>query len=116
MGLNSMPEGSEVDFAALYEARALHKTKYDLNKVVGSPEPLTTKGLTVKAHAFTGAAVAMDDAHVHVCVICVVCVVRALHCCSGSSMVVLVPSSQCHTLGVKSSSAPPVGTSSSPLL
>jgi len=54
--LNSMPEGSEVDYAALYEARAIHKTKYDLNKVVGSAEPLTTKGLTVKAHAFTDTA------------------------------------------------------------
>ena len=55
--LNSMTEGSEVDYAALYEARAIHKTKYDLNKVVGSAEPLTTKGLTVKAHAFTASAV-----------------------------------------------------------
>merc|ERR1719217_1552629 len=53
--LNSMPEGSEVDYAALYEARAIHKTKYDLNKVVGGSE-LTTKGLTVKAHASTDSA------------------------------------------------------------
>jgi ribosomal protein L15 len=51
-----MTEGSEVDFDTLLKARAVSKTKYDINKVVGSSEPLAVKGLTVKAHAFTASA------------------------------------------------------------
>jgi len=54
--LNGMAEGSEVDFDTLLKARAVSKSKYSINKVVGSPEPLSVKGLTVKAHAFTASA------------------------------------------------------------
>lgn len=54
--LNSMAEGSVVDFDTLLKARAVSKTKYDINKIVGSAEPLSVKGLTVKAHAFTASA------------------------------------------------------------
>eukprot|EP00316_Scyphosphaera_apsteinii_P016754 CAMPEP_0119310292 /NCGR_PEP_ID=MMETSP1333-20130426/18624_1 /TAXON_ID=418940 /ORGANISM="Scyphosphaera apsteinii, Strain RCC1455" /LENGTH=195 /DNA_ID=CAMNT_0007314449 /DNA_START=144 /DNA_END=731 /DNA_ORIENTATION=+ len=54
--LNKMTEGSEVDYAALLEARAVSKSKYSICKVVGGPEKLSVKGLTVKAHAFTASA------------------------------------------------------------
>lgn len=53
--LNSLPEGSTVNFEALREAKALPKCRFDLHKVVGGGE-LTTKSLTVQAHAFTGTA------------------------------------------------------------
>merc|ERR1719353_940589 len=54
--LNSMPEGSVVDYDALMQSRAATKSKYKLKKVVSSKEGLTVKGLTVKAHAFTTSA------------------------------------------------------------
>jgi large subunit ribosomal protein L15 len=54
--LNTMPEGSVVDYAALIENRAATKDKFKLKKVVSSPGGLTVKGLTVKAHAFTTSA------------------------------------------------------------
>merc|ERR1712087_442733 len=54
--LNKMPEGSEVNYASLLEARAVSKAKYKVCKVVGSAEKLSIKGLTVKAHAFTASA------------------------------------------------------------
>jgi large subunit ribosomal protein L15 len=54
--LNCMEENSEVDFAALFERRAVSKSKLSINKIVGSDEPLAVKGLTVKAHAFTESA------------------------------------------------------------
>merc|ERR1712087_60502 len=54
--LNKMPEGSEVDYASLLEARAISKAKYKICKVVGGAEKLSVKGLTVKAHAFTASA------------------------------------------------------------
>jgi len=54
--LNGAAEGSTVDYSTLLEQRLVSKSKYSLKKVVGSAEPLTVKGLTVKAHAFTAAA------------------------------------------------------------
>lgn len=54
--LNAASEGSTVDYAMLKDQRAVSKSKYSLKKVVGGAEPLTVKGLTVKAHAFTAAA------------------------------------------------------------
>ena len=54
--LNAMEEGAEVDYAALLAKRAVSKSKLKVNKVVGSDVPLSTKGLTVKAHAFTSSA------------------------------------------------------------
>mmetsp|Transcript_18164 Transcript_18164/g.39024 ORF Transcript_18164/g.39024 Transcript_18164/m.39024 type:complete len:231 (-) Transcript_18164:269-961(-) len=59
--LNCMEENSEVDFAALFEKRAVSKAKLSINKIVGSDEPLTVKGLTVKAHAFTASAKAQIE-------------------------------------------------------
>jgi len=54
--LNGVAEGSTVDYASLMDQRLVSKSKYSLKKVVGGAEPLTVKGLTVKAHAFTEAA------------------------------------------------------------
>jgi len=54
--LNSVPEGSVVDYSSLQEQRLVSKSKYILKKVVGGPEDYTAKGLTVKAHAFTATA------------------------------------------------------------
>jgi large subunit ribosomal protein L15 len=54
--LNKMPDNSEIDYAALMEAKAATKSKYHLKKVVVSEEALTAKGITVKAHAFTDSA------------------------------------------------------------
>jgi len=60
--LNQMDEGSTVDYDILKKAKAVHKTKYKLKKVVSSHEPLTVKGLNVKAHAFTKSArAAIED-------------------------------------------------------
>jgi len=54
--LNSVAEGSEVDYSSLQEQRLVSKSKYTLKKVVSGPEAYTAKGLTVKAHAFTASA------------------------------------------------------------
>ena len=54
--LNSLPEGTEVDYASLQEQRLVSKSKFTLKKVVSGPEAFTAKGLTVKAHAFTASA------------------------------------------------------------
>merc|ERR1719387_1140005 len=54
--LNSLPEGSVVDYASLQDQRLVSKSKYNLKKVVGGPSGYTAKGLTVKAHAFTATA------------------------------------------------------------
>jgi len=67
--LNSMPEGSEVNYAALQEARAVSKTKFKLQKVVMGPEPLTVKGLKVAAHAFTASAKEAIEASGGACVL-----------------------------------------------
>jgi len=54
--LNSLPEGSVVDYASLQEQRVVSKSKFKLKKVVSGREGFTAKGLTVKAHAFTASA------------------------------------------------------------
>jgi len=54
--LNSLSEGSVVDYASLQGQRLVSKSKYNLKKVVGGSEEYTAKGLTVKAHAFTASA------------------------------------------------------------
>jgi len=54
--LNGCAEGSTVDYASLQEQKFVSKSKFALKKVVSGPEPLTAKGLTVKAHAFTQSA------------------------------------------------------------
>lgn len=54
--LNVMPAGSVVDYPALQAAKAVSKSKFKVHKVVGSPEGLTAKDLTVRAHAFTATA------------------------------------------------------------
>jgi len=54
--LNGVSEGSVVDYSTLMEQRLVSKSKYSLKKVVGGSEPLTVKGITVKAHAFTASA------------------------------------------------------------
>jgi large subunit ribosomal protein L15 len=53
--LNGAAEGATVNFDSLLESKAVTKSKYKLTKIVGGGE-LTTKGLTVQAHAFTGSA------------------------------------------------------------
>ncbi|CAM9153438.1 unnamed protein product [Chrysoparadoxa australica] len=54
--LNAAEEGSTVNFDSLFGAKAVTKSKHRWHKVVGGGE-LTTKGLTVQAHAFTQSAV-----------------------------------------------------------
>jgi len=67
--LNSMPEGSVVDYNALVEARAATNDKFKLKKVVSSPGGLTVKGLTVRAHAFTESAKAAIEEQGGTCVL-----------------------------------------------
>merc|ERR1711988_1467635 len=67
--LNAMPEGSEVDYAALMDAKAASKSKFKLKKVVSSSKGLTVKGLTVKAHAFTASAKAAIEEQGGKCVL-----------------------------------------------
>ena len=67
--LNTMPEGSVVDYAALMESKAASKSKFKLKKVVSSPGGLTVKGLTVKAHAFTDSAKAAIEEQGGTCVL-----------------------------------------------
>merc|ERR1712204_107996 len=67
--LNTQPEGSTVDYAALIESRAATKDKFKLKKVVSSPGGLTVKGLTVKAHAFTSSAKAAIEENGGTCVL-----------------------------------------------
>merc|ERR1711988_352686 len=66
--LNKAEEGQEVDYDALMEVGAVTKSKYKLKKVVGGGD-LTTKGLTVKAHAFTSTAVDAIEANGGTCVL-----------------------------------------------
>jgi len=67
--LNTQPEGSTVDYAALIESKAATKDKFKLKKVVSSPGGLTVKGLTVKAHAFTESAKAAIEGNGGTCVL-----------------------------------------------
>jgi len=67
--LNGCAEGSTVDYTDLQAASLVSKSKYKLKKVVGGPEALTTKGLTVKAHAFTESARAAIEANGGTCVV-----------------------------------------------
>ena len=46
--LNTVAEGSTVDYASLQEQRIVSKSKFKLKKVVGSDGEFTAKGLTVK--------------------------------------------------------------------
>merc|ERR1719217_1753681 len=62
--LNTQPEGSTVDYAALIESKAATKDKFKLKKVVSSPG-----GLTVKAHAFTASAKAAIEENGGTCVV-----------------------------------------------
>merc|ERR1712194_645923 len=62
--LNTQPEGSTVDYAALIESKAATKDKFKLKKVVSSPG-----GLTVKAHAFTESAKAAIEGKGGTCVL-----------------------------------------------
>jgi len=66
--LNGAAEGSVVDYSSLQDSKAVSKSKYKLKKVVSSSEPLTVKGLTVRAHAFTAAAKASIEANGGTCV------------------------------------------------
>lgn len=67
--LNGVAEGGVVDYSTLQEQRLVSKSKYSLKKVVGGPEALTVKGLTVKAHAFTSSAKATIEANGGTCVL-----------------------------------------------
>jgi len=67
--LNSLPEGSVVDYASLQEQRLVSKSKYALKKVVGGSEAYTAKALTVKAHAFTSSAREAIEASGGTCVV-----------------------------------------------
>merc|ERR1719267_258320 len=67
--LNSLPEGSVVDYASLQEQRLVSKSKYALKKIVSGPEAYTAKGLTVKAHAFTSSAREAIEASGGTCVV-----------------------------------------------
>lgn len=68
--LNSVAEGSVVDFASLLEAGIVTKAnkKRDIYKVLGGGE-LTVKNLTVKAHAFTESAKAAIEALGGTCIV-----------------------------------------------
>lgn len=67
--LNGCDEGTTVDYAALQGSGAVSKSKFKLKKVVSGPEPLTAKGLTVKAHAFSGSAREAIEANGGTCVV-----------------------------------------------
>lgn len=67
--LNSVPEGSTVDYASLQEQSLVSKSKYKLKKVVSGPEEYTAKGLTVKAHAFTASARSAIEANGGTCIV-----------------------------------------------
>merc|ERR1719231_516610 len=67
--LNSVAEGSTVDYEMLQEQRLVSKSKFNLKKVVGGPEAFTAKGLTVKAHAFTASARSAIEANGGTCVV-----------------------------------------------
>merc|ERR1719247_1402689 len=67
--LNSLPEGSVVDYDSLQEQKLVHKSKYTLKKVVSGPEEYTAKGLTIKAHAFTASARAAIEGSGGTCVV-----------------------------------------------
>ncbi len=67
--LNSLAEGSVVDYASLQEQRLVSKSKYTLKKVVSGPEAFTAKGLTIKAHAFTQSAREAIEASGGTCVV-----------------------------------------------
>jgi len=67
--LNTVAEGSTVDYASLQEQSLVSKSKYKLKKVVSGPEEYTAKGLTVKAHAFTASARSAIEANGGTCVV-----------------------------------------------
>jgi len=67
--LNKAAEGATIDYASLMELGAASKSKFSLKKVVGGAEPLTVKGLTVKAHAFTTTARQAIEANGGSCVV-----------------------------------------------
>jgi len=67
--LNSVAEGSTVDYESLQESSLVSKSKFKLKKVVGGPEEYTAKGLTVKAHAFTATARAAIEGNGGTCVV-----------------------------------------------
>ena len=67
--LNAVPEGSTVDYESLQAQKLVSKSKYALKKVVGGPEALTAKGLTVKAHAFTETARSAIEGNGGTCVV-----------------------------------------------
>lgn len=68
--LNTMAEGSTVDYAALLESGVATKANKQVGifKVVSNGE-LTVKGLTVRAHAFTESAKAAIEANGGTCVV-----------------------------------------------
>jgi len=67
--LNTLPEGSVVDYASLQEQKLVSKSKYKLKKVVSGPEEFSAKGLTIKAHAFTASARAAIEGNGGTCVV-----------------------------------------------
>ncbi len=67
--LNGVADDSTVDYDSLQAERRVSKSKFTLKKVVGGAEPLTAKGLTVKAHAFTSSARAAIEANGGTCVV-----------------------------------------------
>jgi len=67
--LNTLPEGSVVDYASLQEQKLVSKSKFALKKVVCGPEEYTAKGLTIKAHAFTTTARAAIEGNGGTCVV-----------------------------------------------
>ena len=67
--LNSVAEGSTVDYDMLQEQRLVSKSKFNLKKVVSGPGGFTAKGLTVKAHAFTASARGAIEANGGTCVV-----------------------------------------------
>jgi large subunit ribosomal protein L15 len=66
--LNECVEGSIVDFASLVEAGIATKASAKIVKVLGGGD-VTTKGLTVKAHAFTKSAKASIEAAGGKCIV-----------------------------------------------
>jgi len=67
--LNSLSEGSVVDYANLQEQRLVSKSKFKLKKVVGGPTEFTAKGITIKAHAFTESARAAIEGSGGTCIV-----------------------------------------------
>jgi len=67
--LNGLDDCATVDYATLQAQGRVHKSKYDLTKVLVGDEPFTAQSITVMAHAFSDAARAAIEKNGGTCVV-----------------------------------------------